>query len=240
MNPSKKLIVKGAERGTFGNSAFKIQSVFSNGRTGTGRPDNFGALLVFNDDIVSPEGFLGLHPHKNIEVIAVVLEGSELQQDEKGNVAELIPDDFQLISSGSGIQHSAGNPSKTDFARNLQIWIQPRELNTLPFTQTKTASKQQVRNQWILQFSPDGADKSIKLLQDAWLSKGRFDADSTCEYLLYAPNNGVMIYVIDGKIKVNDQILEAHDTLLLYESDNLSIKIIEEAHIQLVETFAKE
>jgi mannose-6-phosphate isomerase-like protein (cupin superfamily) len=137
MELSKYLLLKGAERGVFGNSSFKINSVFSNGIAGTGRPDNFGSLLVFNDDIVSPEGFLGLHPHQNVEVIAVVLEGSEMQQDDKGNTFELFPDDFQLISSGSGIHHSAGNPSKIDFVRNLQIWIQPRELNTPPITQTK-------------------------------------------------------------------------------------------------------
>jgi redox-sensitive bicupin YhaK (pirin superfamily) len=240
MKQTKKTLLKGYERGIFGNDSFKIRSVFSNGRAGTGRPENFGPLLVFNDDIVSPEGFLGLHPHENIEVIAVVLEGSELQQDDKGNIAELLPDDFQLISSGSGINHAAGNPSKTNFARNLQIWIRPRELNTPPSTQIKKAQPQLIKNHWILQFSPDGASDSIQLRQDAWLSKGRFEKDITCEYSLYAPGNGVMVYLIDGKIELQDQVLEAHDSLLLYEANNLSIRIIEEAHIQLVETFAKE
>jgi redox-sensitive bicupin YhaK (pirin superfamily) len=131
-----------------------------------------------------------------------------------------------LISSGSGIHHSAGNSSKTNFSRNLQIWIQPRELNILPSTQIKTALKPQIRNYWILQFSPNGAGESINLLQDAWLSKERFDANSSCEYVLYAPNNSVMVCLIDGKIELNGQVLEAHDTLFLYEAEALSINII--------------
>jgi len=65
MKSSKTAILKGEERRIFRNDSFKIQSVFSNGRPGTGRPDNLGPLIVFNDDIVSPEGFLGLHPHQN-------------------------------------------------------------------------------------------------------------------------------------------------------------------------------
>lgn len=239
MDNSKAIFLAGSDRGIFGNEFFRIQSVMSNGIPGTGRPENFGPLVVFNDDIVSPEGFLGLHPHQNIEVIAIVLEGSEFQKDDKGEEAELTADDVQLISSGTGIRHSAGNPSAVKFARNLQIWIQPREKNTAPNIQTKTASANAKKNEWMLQISPDGREESLIVLQDAWLSKGRFDAKTKPEYNLFSPGNGVMVYLIDGKIEVNGIVLESHDTALFFETDKLLFHIIEDAHIQLIETDPK-
>ncbi|MFC3559103.1 pirin family protein [Pedobacter jamesrossensis] len=239
MSTKKALIVKANERGVFGNESFKIQSVFSNGRPGTGRPENFGSLIVFNDDIVSPEGFLGLHPHQNLEVIAIVLEGSEFQKDDKNTDLELKQDDVQVISSGSGIRHSSGNPSKESHARNLQIWFQPAIKNTVPNTQTKSNKPSNKRNEWDLQISPDEQKDSLKLLQEAWLSKGRFDAYTVMGYDLYQSGNGVMVYVIDGKIEVEENILEAQDTIFLFKPADLKLTILEDSHIQLIETFVE-
>ncbi|QEM11749.1 pirin family protein [Mucilaginibacter rubeus] len=172
-------LFKAADRGIFGNDKFRIQSVLSNRRPGTGRPDNFGRLIVFNDDIVSPGGFLGMHPHQNIEVITILLEGSEYQEDDLGTKTELLTDHVQLISSGSGIMHSSGNPSGASNARNLQIWFEPRVRDTKPEVQLKAIDLREKTDRWHLQISPDGAHGSLIIKQDAWLSKGRFSTGTS-------------------------------------------------------------
>ncbi|MET3981857.1 redox-sensitive bicupin YhaK (pirin superfamily) [Mucilaginibacter sp. UYP25] len=235
----KSLLFKAAKRGILGNDKFRIQSVFSNRRQGTGRPDGFGPLIVFNDDIVSPEGFLGMHRHENIEVITILLEGGEFQEDNQGTKTTLLADNVQLISSGSGVMHSSGNPSKSSNARNLQIWFEPKVIDSNPEVQLKTNGISEKTGVWELQISPDGRQDSLIIKQDAWLSKGRFLSGTAPFYQLYAPGNGVMIYVVDGKIKIGRDELDSNDTLFLYQPENFKIDVIENAHIQVIETFAQ-
>lgn len=232
------MVFKAADRGIFGNDKFRIQSVLSNGRQGTGRLDNFGPLIVFNDDIVNPGGFLGMHPHQNIEVISILLEGSEFQEDNQGTKTELLADHVQLISSGSGIMHSGRNPSESSNARNLQIWFEPKVRDTKPEVQIKATDQRGKIERWHLQISPDGAQDSLIIKQDAWLSKGRFSAGTSPVYHLNRSGNGVMIYLIEGKVKVGEKGLDRNDTYFLYDTGDVVIDIIEDAHIQIIETLA--
>jgi redox-sensitive bicupin YhaK (pirin superfamily) len=233
----KTTILKASQRGILGDESVKIQSIFNNGRAGTGRPGNFGPLYVFNDDIIGPGGYLGLHPHDNVEVITIMLEGIESHEDDKGRYEEITPGYVQLISSGTGIRHAGGNISKTENARQLQIWIDPRVKNTEPYTQLKQVNDSQGSAEWQLQISPDGKNGSIVIKQDAWLSKGQFPKGTLADYDLYQPGNGVMIYVIDGIATIDGTLVEANDTIFLYDQEKVSIKVIDDAHLQIIETF---
>jgi redox-sensitive bicupin YhaK (pirin superfamily) len=234
----KTSILKASQRAILGDESVKIQSIFSNGRPSTGRPAKFGALYVFNDDIIGPGGYLGLHPHNNVEVITVMLDGLESHEDDKGRYEKILPGYVQLISSGTGIRHAGGNLSKIENARHLQIWIDPNTKNTEPSTQLKQVTDLKKLEEWQLQISPDGEDGSIVIKQDAWLSNGKFSEGTANEYKLYKPGNGVMVYMIEGVAEVNGMLIQPNDTLFLYDPENVSFTIIDHAHIQLVEMFA--
>jgi redox-sensitive bicupin YhaK (pirin superfamily) len=229
-------IFKERQRAIFGNEQVKIQSVFSNGQHGTGRLDNFGPLYVFNDDIIGPEGYLGLHPHNNVEVITIMLEGIESHEDDKGHYEEILPGYVQLISSGTGIRHAGGNISKTENARHLQIWIDPEVKNTKPLTQLKAFDTHDKSNDWLLQISPDGDQGSVVVKQNAWLSQGSFTAGNGTVYRLHRPGSSVMIYAIEGQAVINGETMERNDTAFITDaSELLNIALITDAKLQVIE-----
>lgn len=232
----KTSIFKESQRAIFGHDSVKIQSIFSNGKHNTGRPDKFGPVYVFNDDIIGPEGYLGLHPHENVEVITIMLEGRESHEDDKGHYEEILPGYVQLISSGTGIRHAGGNLSKTENARHLQIWIDPAMKNTEPSTQLKAFSDFKGPNKWLLQISPDGYLNSVVIKQNAWLSQGEFDTGNNVEYRLYQPGNSVMIYAIKGKVLIDNEIINTNDTIFIDDTAELfKISVLDNARLQAIE-----
>jgi len=132
MTPScEKLRKRRKCQRTIGSEAGNY-SLFSNGAKGTARPDKFGTVYVFNDDYLLPKSYVGMHPHANVEVITVMLEGAESHEDSLDYRQQIEKGAVQLISGGTGIRHAGGNISATGDSRHLQIWIAPNVLNTTP------------------------------------------------------------------------------------------------------------
>ena len=168
-------------------------------------PDHMGvsALRVINDDIVAPgEGF-GTHSHRDMEIISYVKKGTIWHKDSMGHVEKLPAGEFQLMSAGSGISHSEFNPSSTDPLEFLQIWIQPDVHGTEPgYQQKKFATKDGLQ----LIASPEGADGSLRIRQDACLYQLRLHADQSVLHSLESART-IYVHVVSGAINVNGERL---------------------------------
>ena len=228
-------ILDKSQRGIMNTADFKGYHIFSNGAKGTKRPDSFGTVYVFNDDYLFPNAYLGMHPHANVEVITVMIDGRESHKDNLGYQQELETGAVQLISSGSGIQHAGGNMSDKKNARHLQIWIAPRVLNSAPSVQLLWSEPDSNLNEWTCKISPDGKDGSLIIKQDAWLYMGSFENGETT-YNLQKTGNVIMLYIVKGKVQIGDSIANGEDTLFITDTKNIQMLVEETSTIVLIET----
>lgn len=205
------------------NAVFEGRTLFSNGMSNTNRLANFGAIYVFNDDILFPKSHLGMHPHKNVEIVTVMLAGTESHRDTLGAHEEYQTGDVQLISSGKGLYHEGGNVSQTHNARHLQIWIAPRELDLSPSVQVLKAEQPSTLAGEKLLVSPDGATDSLKIQQDVWMYKVAIPSNHPYRYQLKNRQNGVLIYVLQGAITVNGLDMQSEDTAFISDVDSLTV-----------------
>jgi redox-sensitive bicupin YhaK (pirin superfamily) len=228
-------VLKKSQRGFMDGHDFKGYPLFSNGARGTIRPNNFGALYVFNDDYLLPNAYVGLHPHANTEIVTIQLEGAQNHKDNFGYEQRLDAGAVQLISSGLGIQHAGGNVSEQTPARHLQIWIAPAVGDTKPTIQLKPPTVPIRQNQWESLVSPDGSDDSLRIQQNAWILRGRFE-EGPIAYGLHKSGNGVMIYVLEGKILVDQTTADQEDTLFITDAETVNLLVKEPVSLVLIET----
>jgi len=221
----KKLKLVAAERGVLKNAEFQALTLFNLGERGTKRLSSFGAIYVFNDDILYRDSSLGMHPHSNVEIVTVMIEGEESHNDTLGIHETYQSGDVQLISAGTGIRHSGGNTSSTADARHLQIWIQPSQLDLKPKVSVLKSSAKDLQAEWIkLIVSPDGEKDSLMINQQAWIHQISLPAGTVGELIAQGSNSGIILYVIDGGgIQVIDEILASGDTLFVTDWDKLKI-----------------
>lgn len=228
-------ILMATQRGQMNEPVLQGHIVFSNGQRNTDRPHNFGAVFVFNDDTMRPGAYLGMHPHTNVEIVTVVVDGIESHADNLGYKQELTKGDVQLISAGAGISHAGGNISPTEDARHLQIWISPRSLNTKPAVQLKRPADDPVRNRWQPLVSPDGSHNTLRIQQDVWLFQGTFDP-GIASYIVQKPGHGIMLYVLTGRVKTGGNILSPGDTAFITQTNAVGIDVEEQTSLLLIET----
>lgn len=192
----------------------------------------FGPLRVINEDhIIAGAGF-GTHPHDNMEIITYVLSGELAHKDSMGNGSLIRPGDIQLMSAGTGVAHSEFNNSQTDSVHLLQIWIMPDKRNVEPGYQQKRFDTTEMQNKFRVVVSPDGADGSLRIQQNARMLTGRFDtgkntvfaADSTRRYWLQ---------IARGDVEANGVKLEAGDGLAITREDEIAVTAKTDAEIIL-------
>ena len=196
---------------------------------------HFGVLRVLNDDAVAPGMGFSRHPHDNMEIITIPLEGALEHQDNMGNRAVMRAGDVQVMSAGTGVEHSERNASHTDGLKLLQIWLFPRERNVEPRYQqiTLDASEREGKLQQIL--SPDANDAGVWIHQDAWFHLGRLKAGQAAEYALKKAGNGVYAFIIEGTATVAGEKLEKRDGLGIEDAETFSITADTDAEILLME-----
>ena len=187
---------------------------------------NFGVLRVINDDIIAAGMGFGTHGHDNMEIITIPLEGALEHKDSIGNGEIIKYGDIQCMSAGTGIQHSEFNPDKVNPANTLQIWMFPNKQNVTPrYDQLTLDVAKSVNNlQQILSPNPD--DDGVWVHQNAWFYKGILDKDLNMKYEINRPENGVYIFVISGKISINDNELSTRDGIGLWNITEINIKVI--------------
>jgi redox-sensitive bicupin YhaK (pirin superfamily) len=196
---------------------------------------HFGALRVLNDDTVAPGMGFGQHPHDNMEIVSIPLEGQLRHRDTTGTEALIRTGDVQIMSAGSGLEHSEMNGSRTEPVKFLQIWVFPKERNITPRYDQKTFSLEGRKNQLQLVVSPDKSDEVIWINQDAWFTLSAPEQSQTVSYTLHREGHGVYLFVIRGSVSVHGQALGPRDGMGITETKGFDITATEDAEVLIME-----
>ncbi len=184
----------------------------------------FGALRVLNDDTIAAGMGFGTHPHDNMEIITIPLEGDLAHKDSMGNAATIKTGDVQVMSAGTGIQHSEFNPNADLQTKLFQIWLFPKTRNVEPRYQQITLDKSLEKNNFAQILSPNENDEGVWIHQDAWFYLSDFDKDFSKTLSLKKEGNGFYIMNIEGEIEVNGEVLEKRDAIGIWETSELEIR----------------
>lgn len=196
---------------------------------------HFGVLRVLNDDFVAAGMGFGMHPHANMEIITIPLSGELHHKDSMGNFGAIKKGEIQVMSAGTGIQHSEFNGSETDPVTLLQIWVIPREMNVTPrYDQLKIAD-QAVENEFQQIISPNPNDEGSWIHQDAWFHLGQFSHEKKEAYTFRKKGNGLYLFVISGSVSVGEVMLGARDAIGITETESVDLNIGAESEILLME-----
>lgn len=195
---------------------------------------HFGALRVLNDDTVAAGRGFGTHPHDNMEIISIPLEGDLEHKDSMGNTEVIRQHDVQIMSAGTGVYHSECNKNEDKEVKFLQIWVFPKEENITPRYEQKTYKPEDRINTLQEVVSPTGGN-AVTINQDAWFNLGNFKEGFSTTYTLHGKQTGVYAFVLKGSVVINDQPLEQRDGLGIWEVDQLSINATSDSEILLME-----
>jgi redox-sensitive bicupin YhaK (pirin superfamily) len=182
----------------------------------------FGPLRVINEDRVAAGGGFGTHPHRDMEIISYVLAGELAHKDSMGNGSTIRPGDVQRMSAGSGVRHSEFNPSQKDPVHFLQIWVQPSVAGIAPSYEEKHFPESEKRGRLRLIASPDAANGSVLIHQDARLYAGLFDGEERATLELEAGRRSY-VHVARGEVRVNGAALAAGDALKVIDTPTVAI-----------------
>ncbi|WP_298420015.1 pirin family protein [uncultured Kordia sp.] len=197
----------------------------------------FGQLRVLNDDIVKPKMGFGKHPHQNMEIISIPLSGALSHKDSMDNKRAITVGEVQVMSAGTGLQHSEFNDSKTDEVNFLQLWIQPQELGVTPRYEQKEFDISKRENQFQTVVAPKNnvIDDALWIHQDAYISIGNFNAEKTINFKLNNAAHGIYIFLLEGEITIEDEILDTKDAIGIWDAENVQIKTHKDSKILVVE-----
>ncbi|MDN5284375.1 MAG: hypothetical protein JWR38_649 [Mucilaginibacter sp.] len=185
---------------------------------------NFGALRVLNDDIIAAGKGFGMHPHDNMEIITIPLEGGLEHTDSMGNSGVINAGEVQVMSAGTGVYHSEYNASHTEEVKSLQIWVFPKERNIQARYDQKDFKDVLKLNQLTTLISPIKDNDTLWLNQDATFSMGNFEAGQQINYDIKTAGNGAYVFVIEGSVKINGTILNKRDALGVYDTSSFTIE----------------
>jgi len=231
----KSVLHKAATRGRADHGWLKSNHTFSFAQYHNPERIHFGALRVLNDDEVAPGRGFGTHPHDNMEIISIPLEGDLEHKDSLGNVATIQEGDVQAMSAGTGVFHSEYNKHPDREVKFLQIWVFPNERDVTPRYSQITLDPAKMDNQLAQILSPNPEDEGVAIQQDAWFHLGELKAGTKVSYALKRPGNGVYAFVIRGAATVAEQALEGRDGLGVWETDQFSIRAEEDTRLLLME-----
>lgn len=194
----------------------------------------FGALRVINDDIVAPGMGFGTHPHHDMEIVSIPLRGSLHHKDTMGNDFIIQKNEVQVMSAGTGIQHSEFNNSGETDTNFLQIWVLPEKMGIDPTYSQEKFSQEDQHNQFQLVVSPDGRNGSVSINQQAFFSLIKLQKGHKQLYHKYIQENGLYLFVIEGEIKT-DETLQKRDGLALKGFDNVELEALQDSELLLME-----
>ncbi len=215
------------------NYSFSFANYYNPGK------ENFGALRVLNDDVIQGGTGFGEHPHQNMEIITIPLQGSLKHKDSMSNTwIPLHTGEVQVMSAGSGVYHSEKNNSSSDFLNLFQLWIIPDKMNIEPAYDQKNFEKEERKNnlQRLVSSHLDTEDKtSLKINQDARISRIDLDAGKRVTYQVKSSDHGVYVMLISGQVSVGDQELNQRDALGIWDTDEFELKAEEASEVLFIE-----
>ena len=195
----------------------------------------FGTLRVLNDDTIAGGMGFGTHPHDNMEIITIPLEGDLAHKDSMGNSAVIKTGDIQVMSAGTGVEHSEFNPNADLQTKLFQIWLFPKYRDVAPRYQQITLDKSLQKNNFAQILSPNQDDAGVWIHQDAWFYLSDFDAGFSKKLVLKKAGKGFYIMTIEGVIEVNGEKLEKRDALGIWNTNEIEVKATTNARFLVME-----
>ena len=195
---------------------------------------HFGPLRVINEDIVQPGTGFGTHGHRDMEILTYVLSGTLRHRDSTGSSGDIHYGEVQMMSAGTGVQHSEVNPSPDEAVHLLQIWLMPDRQNLTPRYQQKNFLHEQMHSRWCLLASPDQGEDALLIHQDARVFSSRLDGATTLDYVL-AAGRKAYLHIARGSLKANGYELSAGDALMYTNEGAVQLSEANEAEVLLFE-----
>lgn len=230
----KTTFYKSDSRGYANHGWLKSHHTFSFANYHNPERMNFGVLRVINDDFVEGGMGFGKHPHRDMEIISIPLEGDLRHGDNMGNSGIIKKGDIQVMSAGTGIMHSEENGTE-QAVKFLQIWVIPNKADVTPRYDQQNFEEKLIPNQFLQILSPNADDDGVWIHQDAWFNWGNFTEDKTVDYNIKKPGNGLYIFVLKGSAKVGDQLIDTRDALGVWDTENVTIEVNKGAEILLMD-----
>ena len=231
----KTILYKAADRGAADYGWLKPNYYFSFSQYHNPEKIHFGALRVLNDDFIAGGGAFPTHPHDNMEIVTIPFTGALQHKDSTGGHGVIKAGDIQIMSAGSGVQHSEANASATEPVTLFQVWVFPKERNIEPRYDQKTFTINDRVNKWQTVVSPLATDNALWINQDAKFALTKLDSGKEINYSTTFKNNGVFLVVINGTVQVNGQQLHQRDAIGISETDTFTIVAIDNAEILVIE-----
>ena len=196
---------------------------------------HFGMLRVLNDDTIAPGMGFGMHPHDNMEIVTIPLEGALEHKDNTGGQGVIHRNEVQVMSAGTGVYHSEFNHSKTENCKLFQVWVFPKEKNVTPRYDQKMFKPAERKNKFQTLVSSEKNGNHLWLNQDAVFSMAELDAGQTLQYDIKFKGNGIYVMLVEGEAEVAGQKLSKRDAIGIWEADQFSLKAISSTEFLLIE-----
>ncbi|MFN8430767.1 MAG: pirin family protein [Spirosomataceae bacterium] len=232
----KTRIIKSEERGYANHGWLKSYHTFSFANFYNPAQVNFGALRVFNDDFVAPGMGFGKHPHDNMEIVSIPLEGALEHGDSMGNTTVIRNGEVQIMTAGIGVTHSEKNNSSKDPVKFLQIWVFPNKKDLKPEYDQQFFDISERKNKWQTVVSPiESKDSGVKINQDAWFSLTDLEEGKQLNYEIKKEGNGLWLFVLEGKVSLGEEKLNTRDSMGVWDTKEISIAADQSASLLLIE-----
>ena len=231
----EKIIFKSEDRGTADYGWLKPNYYFSFAQYHNPSKVHFGMLRVLNDDYIMGGGKFPTHPHDNMEIVTIPLTGAVEHKDNTGGQGIIQSGDIQIMSAGSGIQHSEANASETEPLTLFQIWLFPKLKNIQPRYDQRTFDVANRLNTWQIVVSPIEADDALWINQDARFALANVESGKQLEYKNGFEGNGVFLVVINGSVEIDGTILNKRDAIGISKTDVFNITANDDAEVLAIE-----
>lgn len=226
---------KSHTRGSADHGWLKVNHTFSFANYRNPQRMNFGVLRVLNDDTIAGGKGFGTHPHDNMEIITIPLDGDLRHKDNMGNGTVIKSGDVQVMSAGTGITHSEFNANPDQEVKLLQIWLFPNQRNVKPRYDQLSLQSIKKKDTFYQILSPNSSDDGVWIHQNAWFSLGEFTSTKQLNYDLKSNQNGVYAFIIEGQATIQNQKLDKRDGFGVWNTNSLDITATKGAKILLME-----
>ena len=231
----KKVFHPASSRGAADHGWLQAKHSFSFANYYDSERVQFGALRVLNDDIIAPGMGFGTHPHDNMEIITIPLDGALEHKDSMDNIGVIETDEIQVMSAGSGVYHSEYNKNKDQPVSLLQIWVFPNKKNVTPRYDQKNIKDLKKVNSFYPIVTPNQKGPGMWIHQDAWFHLGEFDKETRINYNINKKGNGVYAFLIEGSVQIDGESLEKRDALGLWDTESFELLANPNSRILLIE-----
>ena len=231
----KKVFHPASSRGAADHGWLQAKHSFSFANYYNSERVQFGALRVLNDDIIAPGMGFGTHPHDNMEIITIPLDGALEHKDSMDNIGVIETDEIQVMSAGSGVYHSEYNKNKDQSVSLLQIWVFPNKKNVTPRYDQKNIKDLKKVNSFYPIVTPNQKGPEMWIHQDAWFHLGEFDKETRINYNINKKGNGVYAFLIEGSVQIDGESLEKRDALGLWDTESFELLANPNSRILLIE-----